>query len=359
MSSTKFLSNRSSSNSQVTLSWQQLHSLIDLPCAQDRDVEFTGVSSLEAATESQISFLGNPRYQSQLKSTNAGLVLVPVGHCEANANSLLLEVENPSAAFAQIVDFFQPALNSFTPGISPAAYLAEDVSIDPQEVSIGPGAVIEAGASIGRGSVIGAGCVIGRMVHIGEDCYLHANVTIRERCVLGNRVILQPGVVIGSDGYGYELIDGHHQKVPQVGTVEIADDVEIGANTTVDRARFGCTSIGQGTKIDNLVQIAHNVSIGKHCLIVSQAGIAGSTKIGDYVTIAAQAGVAGHLEISDHVMIGARGGVFKNLTKAGAYIGLPARPIAEEQRKMALVSRLPKIVSEMREMKKKLEETSS
>ena len=174
--------------------------------------------------------------------------------------------------------------------------------------------------------------------------------------MIGHRVILQPGVVIGSDGYGFELVEGRHRKVPQVGIVEIANDVEVGANSTIDRARFGKTYIGEGTKIDNLVQIAHNVEIGKHCLIVAQAGIAGSTRIGNYVTIAAQSGISGHLEIGDSVVIAAKSAVLKNLSKPGAYMGVPARPMALEQRKMAMVSRLPKLVKEIRELKKKLEQ---
>jgi UDP-3-O-[3-hydroxymyristoyl] glucosamine N-acyltransferase len=171
-------------------------------------------------------------------------------------------------------------------------------------------------------------------------------------------VILQPGVVLGSDGYGFEFVEGKHRKVPQVGIVEIANDVEVGANTTIDRARFGKTYIGEGTKIDNLVQIAHNVEIGRHCLIVAQVGIAGSTRIGNYVTVAAQSGISGHLEIGDHVVLAAKSAVLKNLPKAGAYMGVPARPMVMEQKKMALVSRLPKLVKEVQELKKKLEELS-
>ena len=193
---------------------------------------------------------------------------------------------------------------------------------------------------------------------IGEDCLVYANVSIREFCVIGDRVVLQPGVVIGSDGYGFEMVDGRHRKVPQVGIVEIASDVEVGANSTIDRARFGKTYIGEGTKIDNLVQIAHNVEIGKHCLIVAQVGIAGSTRIGNYVTVAAQSGISGHLEIGDHVVLAAKTAVLKNLPKPGAYMGVPARPLAAEQKKMALVSRLPKLVKEVQELKKKLEQLS-
>lgn len=342
----------------MLLGWQKLHSLIGQTSTEERDLEFTGVASLELATRQEISFLGNSRYGPQLKTSGAGVVIVPPGDYEAAEGCHLIEVENPSTAFSKVINFFQPGFGCFEPGISSGAHVAEGVDLDPEEISVAAGAVIEKGAQIGKGSTIGAGCIIGRGAVVGEDCHLHANVTIRESCILGNRVIIQPGAVIGSDGYGFEFVDGRHQKVPQVGIVEVADDVEIGANTTVDRARFGKTYIGEGTKIDNLVQIAHNVEIGKHCLIIAQSGIAGSSKLGNYVTLAAQAGIAGHLEIGDQVVIAGRGGAVKDLSKPGIYMGLPARPRGEEQRKMALIARLPKMAKEIREMKKKLEEAS-
>lgn len=342
----------------MSLSWRQLHDLIGIPADGERDLVLNGVGSLNTAKEDEISFLGSPRYLSQLATTSAGVVLAPAGDYPAAEGCHLIEVENPSAAFSKLIDYFQPEVMSFRAGISPSAILAEDASVDPTEVSVAAGAIIESGAKIGRGTRIGAGCVIGRGVEIGEDCLLHANVSIREFCVLGDRVILQPGVVIGSDGYGYEFVEGRHRKVPQVGIVEIAHDVEVGANSTIDRARFGRTLIGEGTKIDNLVQIAHNVEIGKHCLIIAQVGIAGSTRIGNYVTVAAQSGIGGHLEIGDHVVIAAKAAVLKNLLKPGAYMGVPARPMTSEQKKMALVSRLPKLVKEVQELKKKLEQLS-
>ena len=318
----------------------------------------TGVGALNTAKADEISFLGNPRYLPQLETTGAGVVLVPPGVHQAAEHCCLIEVENPSQAFTLLIEFFQHESLEFVPGISPSATIAGDVSLDPAKVSVGPGAVIGKGVSVGSGTTIGPGCVISQGAVIGEDCLFHANVSVREYSQIGNRVILQPGVVVGSDGYGFELVEGRHRKVPQVGIVEIGDDVEIGANTCIDRARFGKTVIGEGTKIDNLVQIAHNVEIGKHCLIVAQSGIAGSTRIGNYVTIAAQCGISGHLEIADHVLLAAKSGVLKSLTRAGAYMGTPARPMASEQKKMALVARLPKLVEEVRTQKKKLEELS-
>jgi UDP-3-O-[3-hydroxymyristoyl] glucosamine N-acyltransferase len=204
------------------------------------------------------------------------------------------------------------------------------------------------GAIIGEGSEIGPNSVIGAGVVIGRDCHIMANVSIRERCVLGDRVILQPGAVIGSDGYGYELSGGRHVKIDQVGIVEIGNDVEIGSNTTVDRARFGKTIIGEGTKIDNLVQIGHNCVIGKHCLIVALCGVSGSTRLGDYVTMAGQAATAGHVTVGDKATIAGRTGVTTNLPGGETYAGFPAVPFKEEMKIRATVRRLPKLIERVK-----------
>jgi UDP-3-O-[3-hydroxymyristoyl] glucosamine N-acyltransferase len=340
----------------VSLSWQQLHHLIGVSPEGEQSSVFTGIAALDEAGPQDVSFLGNPRYQPQLAGTAAAVVLVPEGDFTAPSGCHLIPVANPSGAFSKLIDHFQQQSNPFLPGVSPAAHIEDGVSLDPAKVRIGPGAVVESGAVIGDGTTIGPACVIGRDVVIGQDCFLHPGAVIRERCTLGNRVTLQPSCVIGSDGYGFDLVDGRHQKVPQVGIVEIQDDVEVGANTCIDRARFGRTVIGEGTKIDNLVQIAHNVRIGKHCLIVAQSGVAGSSKLGNYVTIAAQAGVAGHLELADQAILSAQSGLLKNITEPGVFMGTPARPMKSEQRKMAAVARLPKLREELRELKKKLEE---
>jgi UDP-3-O-[3-hydroxymyristoyl] glucosamine N-acyltransferase len=219
------------------------------------------------------------------------------------------------------------------------------------------------GASIGDGTVICPNAVIQSGAVIGSDCRIGANVTIRERCILGDRVIIQPGAVIGSDGYGYEFLNGKHVKIDQVGIVEIGDDVEIGANTTVDRARFGKTLIGEGTKIDNLVQIGHNVIIGKHCLIIAQTGIAGSSKLEDYVTVAAQAGVVGHVTIGSKAILAARTGATTSLAGGITYAGMPALPISEENKLKAHVRRLPKLLARLKALEaiaiKKTDSSSS
>lgn len=342
----------------MSLSWQKLHSLIGLTPEKETGQVFTGINSLEEAGPHDVSFLGNPKYESQLASTEAGVVLVPDGDFTAPDGCHLIRVTHPSAIFSKLIDYFQHQKRPFEPGISPGAFLEEGVRLDPTKVRVAAGVVIGKGAVLGDGCDISPGCIIGSGVVLGRDCLLHPGVVVRERCILGDRVTLQPGCVIGSDGFGFELINGRHHKVPQVGIVEIQDDVEVGANSCLDRARFGKTVIGEGTKIDNLVQIAHNVKIGKNCLIVAQSGVAGSSKLGDYVTIAAQAGVAGHLEIRDQAVLTAQSGLLKNITEPGVYMGTPARPMKSEQRKMALVSRLPKLRRELRELKKKLENHS-
>lgn len=320
------------------------------------DIDCLGMAALDEAGPTEVSFLGNEKYYQDYLETKAGIVLVPPNVPGQPLQSILIEVENPSHAFGEVVKHFVEAQSSFTPGVHPSAYVAEDVQFDPTQVSIKVGAIIESGVTIGNGSEIGAGAVVCAEAVIGENCLLHANCTLRERCVLEDRVILQPGCVIGSDGYGYTLVDGRHEKIDQVGIVVLEEDVEIGANSTIDRARFGKTVIGQGTKIDNQVQIGHNVRMGKHCLIVSQVGISGSTHIGNYVTMAGQAGAAGHLKIGDKATLTGRTGAIKDLDGGIVYMGMPARPMREELKKQANLARLPKLIAEVKELRRLLEE---
>ena len=207
--------------------------------------------------------------------------------------------------------------------------------------------------------MIESGCVIAHGVRLGANCRIYPNVTVRERCILGDRVIVQPGAVIGSCGFGYEFQEGRHQKIPQTGIVEIEDDVEIGANTTIDRARFGRTVIGQGSKIDNLVQIAHNVQVGSHTIICAQVGVAGSTRIGSYVTLAGQVGLAGHLEIGDKAIIGAQSGLSKNVPSGSMVIGAPAKPMKEWKQTNFYISQLHKLFERVKELEQKVPEVRS
>ena len=315
---------------------------------------YAGLASLSEASATDVSFLGNEKYYQDYLTTKAGLVLAPSIVEQYPEGAVVLEVENPSFAFGLVVKKLASGQRVFKAGVHPAAWVADDVVYNPEKVSIKAGAVIESGCVIGDGTEINAGVSLGEGVKIGADCVVHANVTVREHCVLGDRVTLQPGCVIGSDGYGYELVDGRHTKVDQVGVVVLEDDVEIGANSAIDRARFGKTVIGEGSKIDNLVQVAHNVVTGKHCLVVAQSGLAGSSELGNYVTVAAQSGVAGHIKIGDQAVLLGRTGAAKSLDGGQMYMGFPARPVKEEQKKMASVARLPKLLSEFKELKKSL-----
>ena len=313
-------------------------------------VEITGVASLQEAREGDITFYGNPRYLAQLRASKASAVIVSRDVDEV-ITPVMLRVDNPSAAFAAAVAAFAPVEPPVQFGVHPSAVVDPSANLG-AGISIGPLVVIEAGAIIGEGSVIGSGCQIGREVRLGSHCRLHPGAIIRERCLLGDRVILQPGAVIGSCGFGYEFQVGRHVKIPQTGIVEIGNDVEIGANTTIDRARFGRTVIGEGSKIDNLVQIAHNVQIGPHSIICAQVGIAGSTRVGSYVTLAGQVGLAGHIEIGDKAVIGAQSGLSKNVPPGSMVIGAPAKPMKEWKQTNFYISQLGKLYERVKELEK-------
>lgn len=318
------------------------------------DAMITGFASLREARQGDLSFFSGSRHRQLLADTRASVVLVPQGTLLPGHVTGIVVVD-PSAAFDTVVDKYGFHASPERLGVHPSAVVADGVFADACRVSVGANAVIDEGARIGVDVEIGAGCYVGRGVHIGKGSKLFANVSVHEGCVLGERVILHSSTVIGADGFGYEFVDGRHRKVRQSGIVQVDDDVEIGAGTTVDRARFGRTWIGEGTKIDNLVQIGHNVVIGRHCILVSGAAVAGSAIIGDYVVIAAQAGIAGHVTVGSHCIIAARGGVTKDLP-AGlvTYMGFPASPAAEERRRLAASRRLPNLLERL----KKLEQTA-
>lgn len=312
-----------------------------------------GVASLAEAQETDLSFFGNPKYLPDLKASRAGAVLVPPG-LSLPFSGAAIAVENPSLAFSQIMPHFRPEPPAWAPGIHPSAVVNPGASVDPS-ASIQPFAVLEPGVNVGPGTIIGAHAYVGHGSIIGKNCHIHPHVTIRERSQIGDRVIIHSGAVIGSDGYGYEQVEGRHQKIPQIGIVQLDNDVEIGANTTIDRARFGRTWIGEGTKIDNLVQIAHNVVVGKHSLIIAQAGISGSTQIGNYVIIAGGAGIVGHVKIGDQAIIAAKAGISKNIPPGTKWMGYYAEPAKEMAEKLAYISRLPKLFARV----KKLEMTEA
>lgn len=332
----------------------ELAALVGGQFASDADVSLriSGAAAVTDAGEGHITFFGNPKYLPQLKASRASAALVPLDFAEA-IPALAIRVENPSLAFARLLERFAPLKVHFSPGIHPTAVVSPTAVLG-ENVSIQPYVVIEDGAKIGANSVIGAHGYVGHEAVIGSDCQFSHRVTIGARCIVGARVIIHSGAVLGSDGFGFEFSGGRHVKIPQTGIVQVDDDVEIGANTTLDRARFGRTWIGEGTKIDNLVQIAHNVVVGKHCLIVAQAGISGSTRLGNYVTLAGQVGVVGHIEIGDKVIVGAQAGVSKSLAAGQTYWGTPAQAMKDAVALTAMTRRLPKLIERV----KKIEDLS-
>lgn len=304
-------------------------------------IRVEGVASLADAGAGDISFFGNPRYLKNLRQCQGTAVLVPHGFGE-DVPPVRLWVDNPAAAFAKVLEKFAPPPVVHPPGIHPTAIVSPEATIG-ADVHIGPGVVVETGAVVGNRSVVAAGAYIGHGVVIGEDCVIHPRVVVVERSRLGNRVILHPGVVIGSDGFGYEFRDGAQKKIPQTGIVQIDDDVEIGALTAVDRARFGRTWIKKGTKIDNLCQIGHNVTIGEHSILCGQVGISGSTRVGNYVTLAGKVGISGHIEIHDRAVVAAMAGIAKSVPPGEVMFGIPGRPIREFKENLVLLRNIHKL----------------
>ncbi len=313
----------------------------------------SGIAAVAEAGDGDVTFLGNIKYLAAFKKCAATAALVPLNFTD-EAPPALIRVANPSEAFALLVEKFRPPAVALAPGVHPSAVIGKGVSLA-EDVSIQPFVVIEDGAQIGARTVVGAHGYVGHGAQIGEDCLLHPRVTVAARCVVGRRVILHSGVVLGSDGFGFEFVQGKHKKIPQVGIVQVDDDVEIGANCAVDRARFGRTWIQEGTKIDNLVQIAHNVVIGKHCILVSQVGVSGSTKLGQYVTLAGQVGVVGHIEIGDQAIVGAQSGVSKSISGKDTYMGSPAVPAKNWREQVAQVHRLDRLVERVRKLEQLLD----
>jgi UDP-3-O-[3-hydroxymyristoyl] glucosamine N-acyltransferase len=317
----------------------------------DATLQITGAATLGEARPGEISFFANRKYIQLLRKTRASAIFVPPDFAEP-INTAQVRVSNPTKAFEQVVLKFAPRPITFAPGIHPTAVVDPSAQLG-ERVSIQPLAVIEAGTRIGDDTIVGAGGYIGCETVIGSACHIYPQVTIRERSKIGSRVIIHSGAVIGADGFGFEMVDGRQQKIQQLGIVQIDDDVEIGANTTVDRARFGRTWIQQGVKIDNLVQIAHNVVIGKNSVIVAQTGISGSTRVGERVAMGGQVGIVGHVEIADDSMIAAKTGVSKSIP-GGVWFGYPGVPLAEAKQQIAWIHRLGKLFARVKEIEKKL-----
>lgn len=322
----------------------------------DGSVVIHKIAAIDEANPGEITFLTHPRYQQFLSQCHASAVIVGPGvvkDVETGSRLNYIETANPYVAFAKVLQLFYPA-PQFNRTVSPESHI-EKSAILGESVTIFPNVFVGPRVRIGTGTVVFPGVFLGQEAQVGAQCVLHPNVVVREGCCLGDRVILHAGVVIGSDGFGYAGSGDQRVKIPQTGIVVVEDDVEIGANTTVDRATLGRTVISRGVKIDNLVQIAHNVIIGEHSVIAAQAGIAGSTRIGKNVTLAGQVGVVNHVQIGDGATIGPQSGIPKSVP-AGAILsgGIAAAPHHEWLKVMTLLPQLPKLWSTVRSLEKRV-----
>ncbi|MFH1577825.1 MAG: UDP-3-O-(3-hydroxymyristoyl)glucosamine N-acyltransferase [Candidatus Omnitrophota bacterium] len=318
----------------------------------DKEAVITGVAGIKEAKQGEITFLSNPRYNHLVSKTQASAIITS-RETDFPAKCLI-RTDDPSLAFAKIVNKFCPKKMSHPQGIHPSAIIARGVKLG-KDAAIGAYTVIEENAVIGDNTIIYPHCFIGKGVIIGNDSLIYANVSIREEVILGSRVMIQSGSVIGSDGFGYITQGQSHQQIPQVGTVVIEDDVEIGANVAIDRARFNKTIIGKGTKIDNLVQIGHNVIIGENCILVGLVGVSGSTTLGNNVILAGQAGIAGHISIGDNTVVAGKSGVSKSLPANSIVSGFPAKPHSIAKRINACIQNLPRLYKKVDQIKKKIE----
>ena len=340
----------------ITLTAAKIAEMVNGKLIGSPDRTISSVSGIRDAQSDQLSFIGNKKYQHQLESTKAGVVLVCPDLADAPAvDRTLIVCENVDYAFATVIAVFAEEPPKWPVGVHPSAVVSPDAKLG-QGVSINANAVIEAGAEIGDGTVIGAGCYIGHDVKIGAGSLLYPNVTVMYRCVIGRKAVIHPGVVIGGDGFGFIPTKQGLVKVPQTGIVQIDDDVEIGANTTIDRARFGKTWIKSNVKIDNQVMVAHNVVIGESSILVAQCGIAGSAELGRGVVLAAKSGVNGHITLGDGVQVAGTSGVVKSLPAGAIALGTPAESQREFMARHTLPSRFEKLSAKVEALRKEIAE---
>jgi UDP-3-O-[3-hydroxymyristoyl] glucosamine N-acyltransferase len=312
-----------------------------------------GVAGIKEAVSGEITFLANPKYESYLASTKASAVIASGGN--GSFNGAIVNIDNPYLAFLKVVRLFDDTpLEKYDREVHPTAIIPDSVKLG-EEISIGAYVVLEDNVVIGdRTTILPLAC-INEGARIGSDCLIYPHVTIREKCEVGNGVIIHSGAVIGSDGFGYAREGEQHHKIPQIGIVRIEDDVEIGANTTIDRATTGVTLIGRGSKVDNLVQVAHNVVIGENSVLAAQAGVSGSTELGKNVVLAGQAGLVGHIKIGDGAMVGAQGGVTKSIPAGTSVSGYPAREHSFARKICAATARLPYLLKEFRNLQSRVD----
>jgi UDP-3-O-[3-hydroxymyristoyl] glucosamine N-acyltransferase len=341
---------------------REISAIVKSEIGEGADVEIYHLAKIEEAQPGDITFLSNPKYSKYLATTQASAVLVAIGleYKELSLRKtpiILVRVSDPYIAFLLLIDVFYPKPNSLPLGVHPTAIIPS-TSIVGEGAAIGAYVVVGENASIGKNTTIWHGTVIGDNVDVGDNTLIYANVSIREQCSVGNNVIIHSGTVVGSDGFGFApKPDGTYEKIPQRGHVVIEDNVEIGSNCSIDRATLGETRIKRGAKIDNLIMIAHNVVIGENTVIAAQAGISGSTKLGNNCIVAGQAGVIGHLQIANKTTIAAQSGISKSITEEGkTFFGSPALEIAEMRRVIVAERQLPKLLTEIESLKKRLEE---
>lgn len=335
---------------------KEIARIVDGEIVGDDKTVVTGICGIKEAKEGDLTFVANSRYLSLMNHTKASAIITSKD--VKKAPKPIIRTENPSMAFAKMVSLMAPNEIKKPKGIHRTAIIGEKVKIG-RNVAIQPYVVVGDNVEIKDNTILYTGAYVGHHTKIGKDCVMYPYVIIRERVVIGDRVIIHGGTVIGSDGFGFSIVKGVHQRIPQIGNVIIEDDVEIGANVTIDRARFDKTLIKKGTKIDNLVQIAHNVVIGEHSIIVAQSGISGSTTVGNNVTLAGQAGIIGHVSVGDNVVIAARAGVTKSVPSNACVSGYPAKSHTVAKRINACVQNLPELYKKVRAMEEEIKELKS
>ena len=337
----------------MKISVREIASLIDGKIFGDDTLEFSNVAKIEDAKPGELTFLYLSAYEKYFPTTKASAIIVKTGFNKSRNDISYIETSSPEKAFFSILrKYFSPLFP--LDEIDPSAFIDPTAKIA-ANVAIGKNVIVSAGCIIGENTKIFHNTTLAENVLIGNNCLIHSNVSIRENCKLGNNVIIHSGTVVGSDGFGYSTnANGEYEKIPQIGNVIIEDDVEIGSNVSIDRAAIGSTIIKRGCKIDNLVQIAHNVVIGEHTVISAQTGVSGSTKVGDHCILAGQAGLVGHIELGDNVIITAQSGVSKSILKPGYYMGSPAREIKTAQKIGAHLHNLPEYAKKISELEKEI-----
>jgi UDP-3-O-[3-hydroxymyristoyl] glucosamine N-acyltransferase len=334
----------------MSFSAAEIAKLVGGEVVGDSNAVLKNFAPAEHAQAGDLTFAENEDFFARAEQSAATAIIADKRF--SSAKKILIRVPNARVAFARALALFFPE-QKFPAGKHPTAVVAASAQIDPT-AHVGPHCVVGERVKIGANSVLQAGNFVGNDSKLGEDVNLFPNVTIYPRTEIGNRVRIHAGTVIGSDGFGYVLDNGIHRKVPQIGNVVIGHDVEIGANVTIDRGALGSTVIGKGTKIDNLVQIAHNVEIGEHCIVIAQVGISGSTKLGKYVILAGQAGIAGHLKIGNQATVAAQSGVMRDIPDGAKWFGSPAQPDRDTKRQIIAIQHLPELLKRVAELEKKL-----